>query len=167
MSLTQKQNAMHSLQPEVLAIWAILLLALTVAIVLFVRPIRQCIDCESVCSLFSGLLCLVSTVFQGIICIVDAVFRSLLSSFLADLYATAKTVIQALPLAWYSMAILTVTPICFTIPRSGAVLFLFVYCMAGLLVCSVEPRKRKIDKPEPAALDSEYFMGMRIKIELN
>ena len=144
---------METIRSELLAIWSILLIALLVALVLLVRPIRQCIDCVPMCTCF----------YDAIKCI----FQWLLSDVLCDMYNSTKAVIQTLPLVWYPMAVLTVIPICYHIPRDGAVVFLAAYCVAGMLVCSAEPKKKKKDEESHVTTDSEFFMGMKIKIDLD
>ena len=68
---------------------------------------------------------------------------------------------------WYPMAVLTVIPICCHIPRDGVVVFLVLYCIAGMLVCSVEPKRKKEKIDIGAKTGSEFFMGMRIKIDMD
>ena len=156
------RSIMEPIRSELLAIWSILLIALLVAVLLLVRPVRQCFDCVP---LVSCILCAI----HALLCTIpETLFCLLFSNVLCDLYGSARRMLQCLPLEWYPMAVLTVIPICCDIPRDGAVVFLIVYCMAGMLVCSVEPRRGRKKKMEVAVkTESEFFMGMRIKIDFD
>ena len=152
---------MEPIRSELLAIWSILLIALMVAVVLLVRPIRQCLDCVPLLScVLCALHALLFTIPETLLC-------WLFSHVLRDLYESGKGMLQRLPLEWYPMAVLTVIPICCDIPRDGVVVFLVLYCIAGMLVCSVEPKRKKEKMDIGAKTGSEFFMGMRIKIDMD
>ena len=140
-------SAMDAPEPELIAIWIALLIALSTVTALLLR--------------LSFLLAPIKDLMRTLLCVLETTF----GGFLIDLYRSAV----ALPFAWYSMAILTVVPICVTVPRDGAVVFLGIYCAAGLLVCSLDTRRKNKNK-QPSGLQAqaaaETFMGMRIKIEL-
>ena len=156
---------MEPIRSELLAIWTILLLALLVAVTLLVRPVRECINCVP---LLSCIFYVFRTIYCAVKSLLEALFCWLLSEVLCDLYNSAKTTIRCLAFEWYPMAALSVVPICWDIPREGAVVFLAVYCVAGMLVCSVEPKKKKcVETKTDTELGSEFFMGMKIKIDLD
>ena len=97
--------------------------------------------------------------------------------------------IQQIPIAWYSVAALTVIPIAINIPRWAGVLYLLAYCMANawVMMYGIQnkpgPKKEKVDeaskedtKLTPPKTDSakqplarqsstQIFTGMRITIQ--
>jgi hypothetical protein len=150
---------MEAIRSELLAIWSILLIAVLLAVVLLVRPVRKCVDCVPVAS------CIVWGA-QAVWDILEALFYRLLSETLCYVYNSSKTAVQSLAKEWYPMAALTIAPIFWSVPSDGAVIYLVIYCAAGMLVCSVGPKKKEEIKTE-TKMESEFFMGMKIKIDVD
>ena len=79
---------------------------------------------------------------------------------LAAVYALARTSVEHLPTAWYPMAVMSVLPAIFRIPRLVTPFYLLAYCLVAWAI-TASVRKKSGDH----AVTSKAFLGLKVTID--
>ena len=174
-------------EQRALTAWMVVLFALAVLLLLAVllsnRSMRRILS-YGCAQMIEAPLCWIYTVLYDLLCcafgcMVCALERLIYCVSAWSIWQTVCSLIHtitSIPFAWYPMAALTVVPICCSIHSNWTVAYLGAYCVTGLMVTGTKRRsKPKIDDKRessgqngsPAGLHSNFFQGMKIKIDFN